>query len=123
MLAIADGAGSAIMAERGAQLAAQTILQEALGFSAPLSSIGPEQVRRWLDAVRHAIQQEAKRLGARDTDFATTLLFAILDGPEAYLWQLGDGAWIVETTESAEVATWPFIGQYVNEFVRLGFAL
>jgi hypothetical protein len=60
---------------------------------------------------------EAELSASPISDYASTLLFAVLEGDEGYFWQLGDGAWIVNTPAGIEVATWPYIGQYVNETV------
>jgi serine/threonine protein phosphatase PrpC len=116
-IALADGAGSAKYAERGAQIAVDVVLKEFERFSGALAEVDAGVASAWLEAVRVAIGEEAMSIGAGVGDFATTLLFALFDGREGYFWQLGDGAWIVKVEGVLQVATWPHTGHYVNETV------
>jgi Protein phosphatase 2C len=86
-------------------------------FTGSLAQIDETQCASWLAVVREAIFAAAKRDNAEDSDYATTLLFAVFEGNEAYFWQLGDGAWVVDTGEKIEAATWPATGEYINETV------
>ncbi len=115
ILALADGAGSARLADQGAKLAVNSIISSTIEYQGPLDQIDEKLAMKWLAAVRASIAAAAEASQSSIDDYATTLLLAIFDGESAYFWQLGDGAWIVDTGQNVESATWPVMGQYVNE--------
>ncbi len=122
---VADGAGSAPLAEVGAELAARS----ALDF---LSAVGAEDLaarlndadetgaqtllRNALTAARQALDDEAVRRGVPLRDLATTLL-VLLAAPQIVLAaQIGDGAIILaDATGKIRALTAPPAAEYVNE--------
>jgi hypothetical protein len=117
LIALADGAGSAKYGQQGSSIAVNTILGLLTTFEGPLNQIDANKCSEWLGTVVGAIAATAKQDNAELSDYATTLLFAAFEGSEAYFWQIGDGCWVVDTGDTIEAATWPKIGEYVNETV------
>ena len=115
ILAIADGAGSAKYAEQGANIAVHNILSEISSNLKPIREINDDDCAIWLAKIVEKLQDEANQTNSEIGDYATTLLFAIFEGNEAFFWQLGDGAWVVDTGEKIESATWPQNGEYINQ--------
>lgn len=114
LVALADGAGTAAKGERGAQVAVEAMLRQAGAFGGKLSDLGEEAVSQWFDQVRSDLARVAESDGSTLEDHACTLLLAMFEGSEAWFWQIGDGAWVVQTPDGIEAATWPHTGEYVN---------
>ena len=114
-IALADGAGSAKYSQQGSVIAVRTVLDEATKCTVPLREISEDQAIVWLKSVRDEIDKTATASKAKPGDYAATLLLCILEGNAGYFWQIGDGAWVVETDKCVEVAMWPMNGQYINE--------
>lgn len=132
-LAAADGAGSAVQAQIGAQLACQALMTEcALELQQiPLANWHRDQAERLIERVQAVLNQHAAEAGQTPRDYACTLLGAILVEDRALFLQIGDGAIVIGSGDDYWPVFWPQSGQYANEtyfltdanaFARLEFA-
>jgi Protein phosphatase 2C len=118
--AVADGAGSAPRAERGAACAVRT----ALAFLTDHLAAGlPEHEEIWrallneaLHVTRQAVIAEAAACGSPPSDLATTLLVAVATSDLVAAGQVGDGAVVARVADgSFETVTRPPVQEYLNE--------
>ena len=119
--AVADGAGSAILAEVGASLAAQAAVAAVRDASAD----GQTQVSEedWpsilagaLEAARAAVESEADRREVPSRDLACTLIVLVAMPKIAAAAHIGDGAAVVADDAGNLVPiTLPQNGEYANE--------
>jgi hypothetical protein len=118
--AVADGAGSAPLAEVGSCAAAHAAVETAAGR---LQEAIPTDYAGWkvllggvLETARQAVEAEAARCQCPPADLATTLLIAIAGDDILSACQVGDGAIIARLPdESLLAATRPLPGEYINE--------
>ena len=117
VIAVADGAGSASRSKEGAESAALTaveFLAEHLAATEPnrMASLLTEAV----GAARSAVESLAAE-GSSASDFATTLLLAVIADSQVSTMQVGDGAIVVQLGdgESLEVMTAKGDSEYVNQ--------
>ena len=118
LLSCADGAGSASLAEVGAERACAVLLDviaDDLAEGLPLDGISRDTSLYWLAAVRVALGQEAERRGVHPRELSCTLLLAIVGEQTACFGQIGDGAIVRATPEGWPVVFWPDGGEYANE--------
>lgn len=121
---MADGAGSAALAELGAQTACDAAmawleenlkpgdLEDAAAFEAAAD--------RLLAASREAVRAAAEAKGATPRDLACTFLCALARKDRVAAVQVGDGAMVVMGPESQlSAVTLPASGEYLNETVFL----
>jgi hypothetical protein len=116
LIAIAsDGAGSAIHAEAGAEIACevggQFLADEIVAKGEELTESAAADVLR---AIRNAIEAKAACVGCGARDFACTLVAAVVGPDRALFFQVGDGAIVVRRGEAFECAFWPESGEYAN---------
>ncbi len=117
LLACADGAGSARLAEVGARLACRTITRlalEELWSGSVVADLQRETVVRWHHRLRAELEVEADRRKAGLHDLACTLLVAAVGETATAFAQIGDGAIIVGQNEGYETVFWPQNGEYAN---------
>jgi hypothetical protein len=119
--AVADGAGSAPLAEHGSRLAADAALAHLLAADPDLSGDAwRDALRGALEAARAAVHEGAAARGAPPRDLATTLIVAVATDGAACAAQVGDGAALVRTADGAlHPLTAPVRGEYANETVFL----
>jgi Protein phosphatase 2C len=118
VIAVADGAGSAVRAEEGARLAVLTSMQY---LSDRLAGERPDNEDAWatlmrdtLTQARSALEQEAADTSLRQ--LATTLLLVAVTDEHLATLQVGDGGIVVrESSGALRVLTDPGHGEYVNE--------
>lgn len=115
LIAIADGAGSAALAEVGSREAVSRLLREVAASGRCVSEITREEVGVWLRTTLEHLTQIAEREKAQRSDLACTILLAVLGEEHAVFAQIGDGAWVVKQNGAIEAATWPFNGEYANQ--------
>ena len=123
--AVADGAGSAALSDRGSSIAARESVEAArasmLHTSADISEgyLKATAMASVLIA-RSRIEDEAHRCGKRARDLATTLLLVIQARGIVAAAQIGDGAVVVsDSSGSYSLFTTPQRGEYANETVFL----
>src|SRR6476646_6130223 len=140
VLAVADGAGSAALAEVGATLACETfarLVEAYVGKGGRVAAIERQLVERWITGLVYRIELDAKRAGARVQDYSCTLLAAVVADQNAVFVQIGDGAMVVSNGTGWRHVFWPQHGEFANttnfvtseravlamEFVRLDEAV
>ena len=113
--AVADGAGSAGMAERGAEIAVATViahLKHSVGegrndFRVVLCEAAA--------LARDAISAEADREGTAMRSYASTLLAVVLSPDGGGALQIGDGVIVIsDGGDEWSCVFWPQRGEYVN---------
>jgi hypothetical protein len=115
VLALADGAGSAKCCQTGASLAVESIITAITNHPGSLSNITEDEALAFGRLVRDTLLEKSKSDGNEIEDYACTLLAAAFEDGYSYFWQIGDGAWIVETKKGIECATWPYKGEFNNQ--------
>jgi len=119
--AVADGAGSAPLAEIGASIASRTAV-ETIHFQLDNPPLPDEDVvyqSLLTDAFRKAqaaVEIEAKSRGVEARDLATTLILLLATPEVIATVQVGDGA-VVAGDHTGNIAsiTCPQFGEYINE--------
>lgn len=117
--AVADGAGSAPLAQLGAATAVDAVdrLAQRLGSAVhPPAAVAPALFTAFFGAARTAVRYQAWRRGVPLGDLATTLAVAVLGPKHLLLGQVGDGLLTVRRSTGEIVAPVPPArGEYVNE--------
>ncbi|CAA9356738.1 MAG: hypothetical protein AVDCRST_MAG68-4075 [uncultured Gemmatimonadetes bacterium] len=118
---VADGAGSAPLAEHGARVAADAALAHLRAADPDPAADGWEDALRGaLHAARAAVEEGARAHGAAPRDLATTLIVILASEAAACAAQVGDGAALARTADGAlHPLTAPVRGEYANETVFL----
>lgn len=119
--AVADGAGSASLAEVGAEVAAQTAV-ERLGTQAAILQLQKDDAG-WLELLsstlkttQTAIAAEAVAREVEVRELATTLILVVATPALVAVAQVGDGAAVVEDNQGNLIAlTSPDNGEYANQ--------
>jgi hypothetical protein len=117
VVALADGAGSAKCCQIGARLAVETLISAIANHPGSLRDITDAAALEFGMSVRNELVEKSKAEGNEIGDYACTLLAAAFEDGYSYFWQVGDGAWIVETTNGIDCATWPYKGEFNNQTV------
>lgn len=120
IVAVADGAGSASLADVGAQLAVKTATQLIEEY---LSSVDDTATVDWntqllavVDQTKQAIEAEAHQRDILARELATTLILGVVTASTIAVVQIGDGAVVVEDQQGTLMAlTIPTSGEYLNE--------
>ena len=118
VIAVSDGAGSAVSGGTGAALTVAAIIEQAkahFDHGGRTGELQQADIAAWLDGVRERIAEHAGCADAAMPDYAATLLVAIL-GPDAAVFaQIGDGAMVVAEADGGWTAVfWPQHGEYAN---------
>jgi hypothetical protein len=120
LAAVADGAGSAVLAEVGAQLA----VHAAVNFlrSELVENASPSNEAAWqallfeaLKAARQRLEDETQTRDCALRDLATTLIVAVVTGELALSTHVGDGAAVLYTEDELLLLAAPQASEYVNE--------
>lgn len=117
LIACADGASSASMAEEGAVVACQVAIRELkvelrrnqedlLANESPLHQL--------FAGIRSSLANEANSRGAPIREFACTLLAGVVCPGKAAFFQVGDGAIVVRRDNRLSAVFWPQSGEYAN---------
>lgn len=117
--AAADGAGSATLADVGADVAARTAVDAIIQREAAL----PEDDDGWrsllteaLKAAREAIEVEVVAHEVTERDLATTLILVVATPELVAAAQIGDGALVAGDVEGNVIGlTAPQTGEYINQ--------
>jgi hypothetical protein len=117
VLAAADGAGSAALAELGASLACETfarLVEAYVGKGGRVAAIERSLVERWINGLVYRIELDAKRSGAAVQDYSCTLLAAVIADNSAVFVQIGDGAMVIPAGTGWRHVFWPQHGEFAN---------
>jgi hypothetical protein len=116
---LADGAGSASQAERGAELVCAALMDAIVNDVAAtydLATISDVTIRSWLADARAHIAAEAAERDHDLRDYAATALACVASAGHTICLQLGDGGIVVrEPGDPFVVAIWPENGEYANQ--------
>jgi hypothetical protein len=118
--AVADGAGSAALAEVGAQLVVEAAISAIAQRDELSDSFTDEELAAQLlraafrDAVG-ALGREASALGRAPSELASTLIVAVVAPQLVVAAQVGDGACVVQGPNGLRCLTVPQGGEYANE--------
>lgn len=113
--AVSDGAGSASHSAIGSRLATSRAV-ELIRAASEDTRANSDFARTVVAEIRAGLASGAEESGLRLRDFACTLLVAIIHGPKATFWQIGDGAICFRRRDqkSFDFAFWPGKGEYAN---------
>jgi hypothetical protein len=114
VMAVADGAGSAVLGDVGASIAVQTAIDTlCLQQNTPP---GPASDAAWHGLLTAAIAAEAQARAVKTRDLATTLILVVTTPHLVAVLQVGDGAAVVgDGTGTLMALTTPQSGEYINE--------
>ncbi|MFN7928918.1 MAG: PP2C family serine/threonine-protein phosphatase [Blastocatellia bacterium] len=113
--AVADGAGSATMAEQGAKIAVTTVIKHLKQSLEEGSSDFKGVIRSAAAAARRAVVEEANSQGKDPRSYASTLLAVALTPNGGGALQIGDGVIVVsDDAEGWSWMFWPQRGEYAN---------
>jgi hypothetical protein len=113
--AIADGAGSAICADRGAEIAVVTAV-ETVSKAADAHTLDlAELLREAMVAATKAVVAAARAEGREAREFASTLLMVVATCSGSAALQIGDGLIVAcDDSEGWSWVFWPERGEYAN---------
>lgn len=123
--ALADGAGSASLAEVGATVAAQSAIESLSVAFGKANPPGPEEELRAallnaLSGARASVLAEAEKRSVRVRELATTLIVAAFTRTRAGSAQIGDGAVVVGVEPGTfDLLTGPPETEHLNETIFL----
>ncbi len=121
IIVVSDGAGSAPLADVGAQTAvsaAMEYLRKYLPTFDPFNESEEAQafLTRVLQAARNAVEEEAENRSATPRELAATLIVLAVNARAAIAAQIGDGASVLQDgAGQLKAFTAPQQGEYVNE--------
>ncbi len=115
VVGISDGAGSAAFSHLGSQEAVGALLHQAASCERSIADISREDVQGWFANALTHLKSVAEREKIETKDLACTVLVAVLGERNAVFAQIGDGAWIAETSGVLGAVTWPQNGEFANE--------
>ena len=114
-VAVADGAGSAPLAEIGSALAARAAADALVDVPVD-PALWTVRLRSALEAALSAVEAEAASRGVPSRDLATTLIVVLAGESGVAVAQIGDGAVVIgDSTGSLTSLTVPRSGEYINE--------
>jgi hypothetical protein len=119
----ADGAGSARLGRRGAEVAVrQALLWLQTKVQRKRAGQTPWMVSGLQRSVDRALQAEAQRQKTSVRELATTLVCAVAGPTRTWLAQVGDGAAVVQMAVNSAwlLPIWPDRGEHVNETLFAG---
>lgn len=118
---VADGAGSANCAEKGATLACARLVAEVthhLQKDSRVRDLDHDFVRKWIISFQNQLAEECAVEGLVPRDFASTMLAAVIGDDCGVFIQIGDGAIVIPFSDEPDIygwVFWPQQGQYANE--------
>lgn len=111
----ADGAGSAVCAEQGAEIAIEAALTYLdLLMHEPEFGLSDLLAVEFIKIIRDRIYTTAADKGRTARDFACTFLGLISSDQGTLAFQVGDGGIVLDTGSGLELAIPPMNGQYAN---------
>ncbi len=116
-VALADGAGSAKLAEEGVRITVATFLKLVVESFDQLRAHSAAAAETVVRSVRTELNKTAALTGATVSDYASTLLFAATDARGFVAGQLGDGMVAVQRGDGTIPLFEPVRGEYKNETI------
>ena len=113
VIAVADGAGSASHADKGAELACNEFVNRVRSHSTE-ALFTREGMTNLFESVRQALITEAERLGVSPRDCACTALVAVVGPASIAIGQVGDGAIVLGDGERYRTVFWPDPAEFAN---------
>ncbi|MDR6524396.1 hypothetical protein J2789_007107 [Variovorax paradoxus] len=112
---VSDGAGSALKGGEGANLAIQAAVRfVAEALSEPHVPLTTVLAQACAQSVHDAIAAEAATRELTPRDYACTLLGVVSRRDSTLVFQIGDGAIVLDIGNGLEVAVEPMTGEYAN---------
>lgn len=111
VLLAADGAGSALHAALGSEMACSHFLDYFEAWCSSHSSIcefNYPTALQWLNAVQEQIKDASESIHANINDFATTFLAAVIGSSVSIFIQIGDGAIVRDDPDDEKSYCWIF---------------
>lgn len=113
----ADGAGSAIHAAEGSEIACDTfvrVVRRDCENTQAGKSVDRDVVLAWCQEQRSNIADRAKELSVEIRQLATTFLGAIVSETTSMFLQIGDGATVIWDGAGYRPVFWPQSGEFAN---------
>ncbi len=124
ILALSDGAGSAVHAEKGARIVTNCWLEYFRSRFVPgadpavlLADCGTHDALAVLESIQNAVALQAGAHGVASEDFSATLLGAVVTASGAFVVQVGDGCWVANVGGVTGCVTWPTGGEFVGQTI------
>ena len=116
-IALADGAGSAVMSHYGADLVVKTICQKLCSdFNQFINTENSDEVRKiLLETILYRLSSLASKLDCKINDLASTLLAVASDGENILIVHIGDGIICCFKDGKMLPASLPDNGEFKNE--------
>lgn len=113
IVALADGAGSAVASFHGAKTAVEAATAHLTGTLRAGHAVGAAEMTACFAAAREDVLAVAAEYEHGARDYSSTLLVAVAMPSATVVAQIGDGAIVVDDGE-LRAATWPQQGEYAN---------
>jgi hypothetical protein len=124
IVALSDGAGSALHAEKGARIVVQEwiaffkeILNDNPDPASVLSEIDKADIETIIQNIQKCIAEAADRYQSDVTEFSATLIGAVVYEGGGLVAQVGDGCWVLRSNSTIGCVTWPEVGEFVGQTV------
>src|SRR6185503_9501038 len=118
VLVASDGAGSASVADIGSSLTCQTLLKlvaDYLSNGGTVANISRTLAERWITGIVYGLGLHAKGRNLETSDYACTLLAAIVGTDATAFLQIGDGAIVLSDAKGGwSWMFWPQHGEFAN---------
>lgn len=115
-VAVADGAGSAILSDIGASLVTKNICKFLLRKFDVFFNSDPSIVKKSIiHSLRTALGKTAKKQNALISDFASTMLFVCIKHDKIIVAHLGDGIILYNKLNKITILSQPENGEFINQ--------
>ena len=122
--ALSDGAGSAKLSDVGSRIVVDKSLQFFRDYfdktEAPqiaMRDLGPQQGEWLIEEIREQIAHAAIEQNEPESEFAATLLVAVISKNKVVFFQIGDGVWCICKSGVLGAVTWPEQGEFASQTV------
>jgi len=115
---VSDGAGSAARGDEGSDIACQFFIEKLQDFvlsGSEICTLDRELCIGWVKDYLSHLEERANSCEAQISDYASTLLAAVVGSRSAVFLQIGDGAIVASTEDDPDSYTaifWPQKGEY-----------
>ncbi len=112
---VADGAGSALCAEKGAELALEAALSHwSALMHEPEFGLSDQLAVEFIKVIRSKIYSTAEATGKTARDYACTFLALLSSDQGTLTFQVGDGGIVLDVGANLELSIVPMGGDYAN---------